>query len=59
MSSEDPGSGYGYVAAIIQTHDVEGYPSPNQLAIRPVFSILSSLYYTGDGSINNPYRIAN
>ena len=59
MSSEDPGSGYGYVVAIIQTHDVEGYPSPNQLAIRPVFSILSSLYYTGDGSINNPYRIAN
>ena len=59
MSSEDPGSGYGYVVAIIQTHDVEGYPSPNQLAIRPVFSILSSLYYTGDGSINNPYRISN
>lgn len=59
MSSEDPGSGYGYVVAIIQTHAVEGYPSPYQLAIRPVFSILSSLYYTGDGSINNPYRIAN
>ena len=59
MSQEDPGSGFGYVVAIIQTHAVEGYPSPNQLAIRPVFSILSSLYYTGDGSINNPYRIAN
>ena len=51
--------GYGYVIATKQTHDVEGYPSPEYLAVRPVFSILSSLYYTGDGTINNPYRIAN
>ena len=50
--------GYGYVIATKQTHDVEGYPSPESLAVRPVFSILSSLYYTGDGTINNPYRIA-
>ena len=50
--------GYGYVIATKQTHDVEGYPSPEYLAVRPVFSILSSLYYTGDGTINNPYRIA-
>ena len=50
--------GYGYVIATKQTHDVEGYPSPELLAVRPVFSILSSLYYTGDGTINNPYRIA-
>ena len=51
--------GYGYVIATKQTHNVEGYPSPEYLAVRPVFSILSSLYYTGDGTINNPYRIAN
>ena len=51
--------GYGYVVATKQTHDVEGYPSPEYLAVRPVFSILSSLYYKGDGTINNPYRIAN
>ncbi len=51
--------GYGYVIATKQTHDVEGYPSPEYLAVRPVFSILSSLYYKGDGTINNPYRIAN
>ena len=50
--------GYGYVIATKQTHNVEGYPSPEYLAVRPVFSILSSLYYTGDGTINNPYRIA-
>ena len=50
--------GYGYVIATNQTHNVEGYPSPEYLAVRPVFSILSSLYYTGDGTINNPYRIA-
>ena len=51
--------GYGYVIATKQTHNVEGYPSPEYLAVRPVFSILSSLYYKGDGTINNPYRIAN
>ena len=50
--------GYGYVIATKQTHNVEGYPSPEYLAVRPVFSILSSLYYKGDGTINNPYRIA-
>ena len=50
--------GYGYVIATKQTHNVEGYPSPEYLAVRSVFSILSSLYYTGDGTINNPYRIA-
>ena len=55
----DPGIGFGYNNVITKNKQVDGYPTPIKLAVRPVFSILSSLYYTGDGTINNPYRIAN